>query len=253
MFGSSRVPVARGAGMRENERALPNASSSDLGVGWRPVRGVISRPGLILSSSRSKRANRNACGHAVRPRLPARRGGVDYSNRSGLRAVVARTLGVQSARLHTRESDADDKMARYLAALSPGNAERSVRLRPESPVSAPDRSVGSVPVIQSGGELLFRLVSRVDERTSTAHHDELDVRQMVEGDRVRVRSSFTRSDSRARFSLRHLLAFLARFRKADRDRLLARFHLAALPAPAAAGRALVVATHLAFDVLAGAG
>src|ERR1700753_3413921 len=52
--------------------------------------------------------------------------------------------------------------------------------------------------------------------------------------------------------LRDFLALLARFRQADGDRLLAAFHLAGLAAGTAFGGALLVAAHLALDVLAGA-
>src|SRR5262249_11990657 len=51
---------------------------------------------------------------------------------------------------------------------------------------------------------------------------------------------------------RHLLAFLSRLGKADRDRLLAALHLASLAAAAARRCAALVAMHLGLHVLAGA-
>src|SRR5580693_3116023 len=52
------------------------------------------------------------------------------------------------------------------------------------------------------------------------------------------------------FLLRHPLAFLARLRKSNRDRLRAALHLAGFAAGSAPGRSAVEAPHLSFDILA---
>src|SRR5580693_2190414 len=54
------------------------------------------------------------------------------------------------------------------------------------------------------------------------------------------------------FLFRNLLAFFARLGEADGDGLRAAFHLAALTAFAALGRAALIAAHFVFDVAPGA-